>query len=154
MTWSDLAFNDPISGDQVRNQVIWYNSNIRVQGKPVCYTNWLQKGVVKIADLLDKSNTFLSHKAFCNKYEYEVAYTEYYSILTNIPGEWKIWIMETTGPKCSNMHENVCATKKTVAYCYNLKFQDLDVLLPYSYESDDLVKLVSSGRKIMNFPEL
>ena len=44
-----------ISKDNVREQILWNNSFLRVEHKAVCYRAWSNKGINKISDLLDDS---------------------------------------------------------------------------------------------------
>ena len=43
-----------------QNQIIWNNSNILVDGKPILYNSWLINGIIYIKDLLAEDKTFLS----------------------------------------------------------------------------------------------
>ena len=162
--WSEINFNDPISGDQVRQQILWFNSNIRIEEKPVLFNNWLVKGIVKIIDLLNEDNQFLSYSDFTCKYNFKPAFTEYYGLLKSIPIQWKRWIKDENGPKYSNMAAKFKACDKVARYGYNLLFQDREPLLTQSFKwqtkidpsirSEHLTEATIKGWKITNIAKL
>jgi hypothetical protein len=41
---------------QAKSELLWYNDNICIGGKPIMYTHWLYKGVVFINDLFTEEN--------------------------------------------------------------------------------------------------
>ncbi|KAL9987009.1 hypothetical protein ACROYT_G001243 [Oculina patagonica] len=51
--WQEIHSTDPSSADEYRNEIIWNNRFIRIDGKPIFFLTWYQKGVVKIRDLLE-----------------------------------------------------------------------------------------------------
>ena len=60
--WGELNCYMPKNAQQVKNQMIWMNSNIRINDKPVVYGKWINSGIIKIKDILTESNSFLSIK--------------------------------------------------------------------------------------------
>ncbi|KAL9978081.1 hypothetical protein ACROYT_G015562 [Oculina patagonica] len=55
--WQEIHSTDPSSADEYRNEIIWNNRFIRIDGKPIFFLTWYQKGVVKIRDLLEDGPT-------------------------------------------------------------------------------------------------
>lgn len=48
------------SWDEFITQHIWNNPKIKIENKTVFYTNWFDKNIVYIADLLDENGNFYS----------------------------------------------------------------------------------------------
>lgn len=48
------------SWDEFITQPIWNNPKIKIENKTVFYTNWFDKNIVYIADLLDENGNFYS----------------------------------------------------------------------------------------------
>ena len=87
--WTEINFNDPISPAQVKEQIIWNNSNIRINGKPFFLKKWVDNGILKIKDILSDNNNFLSFKECQNCYGGFINVVTYYGILEAIPKPWK-----------------------------------------------------------------
>ena len=69
--------------------MIWLNSCILIQDKPVLYLNWYEKGIVRLTDLLDGKGDVLSWKKFSEKFQIKIPFTEYYGVTQAIPQKWK-----------------------------------------------------------------
>ena len=52
-SWSELRYIDFIHVNDVANQILWYNSNITVEKKPIFFREWYNKGIVSIADIIE-----------------------------------------------------------------------------------------------------
>ena len=61
-SWSIFTFAPPASRDQVLNQIIWMNSNILIDNKPILIQSWFNKKLIRIKDLLDENDDLLSIK--------------------------------------------------------------------------------------------
>ena len=51
MSWSKLNFNSLIYNHY--NEILWNNSNIRIDEKTVFYKNWFQSGIKYVKDIFD-----------------------------------------------------------------------------------------------------
>ena len=78
-----------------QNQIIWNNSNILVDGKPILYNSWLTNGIMYIKDLLAEDKNFLSLAGLKAKFNLNVPFTTYYGVLNAIPANWKKSIQNT-----------------------------------------------------------
>ena len=68
---------------EISDQIIWYNSNVLINGKPVIWKSWWEKGIILIEDLYS-GNVLKS----CN--ELGVNWLEYLQLTQAIPTEWKM----------------------------------------------------------------
>ena len=78
---SPINCQTPISADQIKHQVLWYNSNICINNLPFVYTNWLQAGIRKISDLVDDAGNMLSLNQLSNRFDSRLPFTEYYGLI-------------------------------------------------------------------------
>ena len=86
--WCGLSWSPPTSKKQVEEQIIWWNSNILIDGKPFCWKKWCDKGVTRIADIL-VNNEFMSIVQIKRKYQFQPPFTELYGLIQAIPKDWK-----------------------------------------------------------------
>ena len=68
--WTEVHFiqSNGLEENNIKNQLIWYNSCIRVENKPIYYKNWAASGIIKIKDLLDNENDILDFGKFQKKF--------------------------------------------------------------------------------------
>ena len=93
--WCNFNFAKPETLNDIKIQVIWYNSCIRIQQKPIFYKQWYENGILTIADVLDDQGSFLDFDGFCRKYpNVKTNFLTYLSVLQAVPKEW---IRECTG---------------------------------------------------------
>ena len=78
---------------RIENQLLWYNSNIRIGGKPILWKNNLEKGLKYIYQLF-KNGSFKSGKE--TKEQYGLSELKYNSLKVAIPIEWKTFFMENS----------------------------------------------------------
>ena len=68
--FAEVNYHNPTNCTEIQEQVIWYNTHIRVDNKPFILKKWFQAGVIKIENLLDDEHqNFLSVEQICEKYE-------------------------------------------------------------------------------------
>ena len=62
-TWAEIHFSDvaTISSANIGDQIIWYNSLIRINDRPVFYKHWSSHGISKISHLLAENGTLLRY---------------------------------------------------------------------------------------------
>ena len=53
----------------LKNAPIWYNSLIRIENRPIFYSDWSRAGVNQAKDLLDQKFDFLKYKYFKTRYK-------------------------------------------------------------------------------------
>ena len=86
--WVNIHFNDTesISFKSIHPLcMLWFNSNLKINGKLLFYAEWYQKGIVYIKDLMDENETrFLDYYEFQNKYELNTTFVTFYGIINTI----------------------------------------------------------------------
>ena len=94
----------PMSFEQILNQFLWYNDNIRINGKCICYCKLYLLGCRNVKDLFDSNYKVLSYDDFDKQFPNSLTWLEYYGLLNSIPPRWisiikqQIWSTETYQP--------------------------------------------------------
>ena len=64
LSWSNLKYIDFLDVDDIYEEQLWYNSNISINGKPLYFKEWYQKGIILIGDIFDNGH-FKSRNDIC-----------------------------------------------------------------------------------------
>jgi hypothetical protein len=65
---NEMRPSEPESAEEILNEKLWYNTNIRINKKPIFYPDWYMTGIKNIGDLLDNHNNMLSPEDLQIKY--------------------------------------------------------------------------------------
>ena len=58
--WCKISYQEPSDITQIYNQSLWNNSFIVTQGKPIFNLSFINKGILKVSDILNDTGNFLS----------------------------------------------------------------------------------------------
>ena len=83
--WQELNSKDPRNANEYKQEIIWNNRFIKIDGKSFYYRPWANKGILKISDLLNTHGQFLSFENFKCKYSVRSTFLEYAGVLAAIP---------------------------------------------------------------------
>ena len=73
---------------------IWYNSFIRISGKPFFYKSWFVADVTKVSNLLDEtSSRFLTFEAFKEKYTIKANFLQYHRVVAAVLNAKKNFVL-------------------------------------------------------------
>ena len=89
LSWSEYTQR---AGTRIENQIIWYNSNIRVKNRPIMWNDIYLNGLVYVHQLFEdqKLKTFQRVRE-----EYGLSQLRYNSIISALPKTWKIFFLGT-----------------------------------------------------------
>ena len=78
------------NGDQnYHQQILWNNSSIRINNRVVFWKNWYDKGIKCFGDILSENGSILSLTQFKEKFDFNVNFLNYFSLVHAIPQKWK-----------------------------------------------------------------
>ena len=77
-------------------QILWYNSHIKINKKPIFWEKWYASKIVNVMDICDINGKLLSFVEFLNRYP-QLAWLDYVSIKEAIPGSWKDTLSMNSG---------------------------------------------------------
>ena len=94
--WCELNYVEYITTvEDVLNQTLWYNSNIRIGNKPAFFKKWASHGIMWLKDIIDEDTMKMKSKQQLEQdFELSIPFTEHYGLLLAIPKEWKKMIKE------------------------------------------------------------
>ena len=122
--WKELQnYSLPTTSQDAISEIFWNNENILVEGKSVCYNNWIKKGIVYIHNLIDNNGKFMSYASFISKYSISTDFVTYFGIINAIPKEWKDFI------RACNHISNVDICERNVVDIGKGKSQDFYSIL-------------------------
>ena len=64
----EISYQEPSDIIQIYNQCLWNNSFIVTQGKPIFNLSFINKGILKVSDILNESGNFMSWQSGKSKY--------------------------------------------------------------------------------------
>ena len=84
-TWTELHFSDvaTINHANIGDQIIWYNSLIRINDRPVFYKHWSSHGISKISHLQAENGTLLRYDELRTAFQ-ELKWLEFYGVLSSV----------------------------------------------------------------------
>ena len=90
MSWAQLNYCVPSTYNEVVNQCLWFNSNLKI-GQKLCFNkSWYDLGIIYIRDLLNEQGVFLKFQELQTKYNLTNDNFLYYgSILSVVKKTWK-----------------------------------------------------------------
>ena len=66
--WARYACRNPIKSQDIRNQLIWFNSHIQIDNKPAYFKYMYTSGIKYVHQLLDTWGNLLKYADLKNKY--------------------------------------------------------------------------------------
>ena len=76
VAWHKCNFYNP-EPSNIKHQIIWCNSHIKIDKKVVMWDRVAQHGVNRVEDLLSNQNRMLSYEEFLDKYPCNISWLEY-----------------------------------------------------------------------------
>lgn len=86
--WCEYNYSTPENINLGKEQIIWNNSHIKVNKTMVNFKSWQDAGIMKVKDLLDNENKFMTLDSINRKYDTNIDFLNYFSIKNAIPKYW------------------------------------------------------------------
>ena len=120
-SWSEFNFNNPKSKNEIMEQIVWYNSCIRVANKPVFMDKCFKAGFLKIKDILRIDGTLYNYEEFVAKYGAVTNFVSYNGLISAIPSTWKGTLKKNSenDPKFLSNYKHIIHLKKISSFVYN-----------------------------------
>ena len=154
-------FNTPKSKIEIMNQVLWYNSHIRVLNKMICFDSWLNKGIYTIKDIAP-SGSFFTFSELKEIYGAEINVMQYNQLLSAIPKKWKKEIANAPEDEHYCLYTELCERTKwsQIVYrkliCANVelnKIKDIWVKIYPDFDTQEAERLVRNINKNIMIPK-
>ena len=96
--WSKFHFSEPQTRREIREQVIWYNSILRVGNNVICYRKDLYEKIQTVSDIVDDEGNIVEWNTVCMNYNIAnntCNWLWYTGLCSAIPTMWKIILKDT-----------------------------------------------------------
>ena len=120
--WCEVHFYDPQNSDEVSNQILWYNSHIRIDGQIIKPRQSLvNAGMQKIEDLVNIDGEICSLMELMKKWP--ISWFNAVQILDAIPKMWKSILRDGEDLVAPNIlrYHNIVTKKHIGAVIYHYK---------------------------------
>ena len=87
--WYKFQHVEPATPADVRQQILWNNSNITVDNKSIFQTALFNRNIIFVNDLLDTDGNVMSYAEFCLVYPNSCEQFQYQQLISAIPKAWK-----------------------------------------------------------------
>ena len=88
--WCKISYQEPSDIIQIYNQCLWNNSFILTQGKPIFNLSFINKGILKVSDILNESGNLMSWQSGKSKYNLDNKdFMSWIGLIKSIPQKWK-----------------------------------------------------------------
>ena len=74
--WNELHNASNATPNMLYNQILWYNSEILIDNKSVCYTSWFKRGINRLSDIMNEDGTFRDKVTIENQYDISISEME------------------------------------------------------------------------------
>ena len=95
-SWAQYNYSYPLNIDEVKKQILWYNSHIRRNEMPFIYEKAYSAGIKQLGDILDDDECVYAYEEFNTLYPGVIGWLEYQGLLKAIPDKW-FKILNTCG---------------------------------------------------------
>ncbi len=87
--WFKYTFYNPTDINQIRNQIIWYNSHVKVDNKVLFNRRLYETNIIYVHHFFNNDGVLLDKDAFSIRHRIQINHLSYYSIISAIPRAWK-----------------------------------------------------------------
>ena len=87
----EINYKKPEEIENITNQIIWFNSNIKIDNRTIYYQKWEEKNIIKLQDILDNEGKIMEKGEIQRELNINIDFLTYYSIKAAIP---KIWLKQ------------------------------------------------------------
>ena len=131
--WAEINFRYPDCENTVKDEIIWLNSHIRINNKPILWAKWIKTGILFVDDLLDNTNNRLLWYKFKDKFSLDEAdWLKFNMLQSAIPKEWfKICQNAPGGTPGVKLYHQCAAKKKIASFVYRKLISDKSIIPKY-----------------------
>ena len=154
--WCTSNYRTPNNIEKPDEEIIWLNSNIKVNRNPIFYRNMFSKGIIQVKDLKE-NGIILSFDQFTQKHpEIRSNFIEYFGIINALPYNYKL-NLPGDSPKKSAL-EVYLTVQKVPKKFYNHSLENMNsfptrALERHSRHLQNLTKF-SGGEHIQQFTQM
>lgn len=127
--WASCNFKNQTEKLNVGEQVIWYNSNILVQNRPMLFINAFNAGIMYIQDLIQNDGSFKDFEQIGAEFGDCMNWLQYRQICEAIPMSWKNMLTHNDNNYVVNLYDRIKNETKITRIVYNLLIDKDNVMM-------------------------
>ena len=129
LTWCKYHYYEPQTQEEILEQIIWYNSHLRVNNKVLVPKNkWVPNSeIMYISDIVDDFGRPLPYIEVKEKFATELSWLQYYNVISSIPPVWRAELVSANdfAEKPKITLERICGCAKPSQYIYNFLIENV-----------------------------
>ena len=115
--WCEIHY----APDNKQDQVIWYNSNIRIENKPFLWVESFKKGLWKISQLYEQGRLISIRLA---EQKFGLSFIQLHALISSIPKGMRQGIEEGKRASLTSLYAELLDKKHLTGYVYNLLLRE------------------------------
>ena len=145
LAWAQINYIKPQTPQEVRKQILWCNSDIRIQNDWVVWNNWLACNILYIEDIVNIDGEWLSWEEIVDKYPLIAGgqWLNYQQLLNAILANWGVILKDENVPESEYccLYDRCLMRKKITPFVYNLLIDDTEACAKYlkTWEKDGFI---------------
>ena len=129
--WSKINYKNPQSKKEYKAKIIWYNSDIRINGKPFVWKRSYESGLIFVEDLLDENNQMYKIDRLHSK-GYQVTLLQYNALKVIIHKAMKELKEDNEGKLPCSKFKEYQNCKNRSQKIYNVLIDNNSMLVKYA----------------------
>ena len=131
LDWSQINYRNPLSKAQVLDQIIWLNSDVQINDRPVFWKRWYNLGILSVSNIVNQYGTMKSCHELCLQ---ENEWLNCCNIWAALPTNWKKRLSENNyGESYVDRYTQLYADKNRTKTVYNILICNSEMLLKCMY---------------------
>ena len=128
-TWYNITW-EPIHGrKQVLDQIIWFNSEFKINNQIICYKTWIEQGIMKVRDIIKDDGKLIPIQEIHQRFTDSILFINLLGIYDAIPKKWlKILINSVHEQELETKQEKYSKYKSAVWVLYHEMVHDEDLV--------------------------
>lgn len=116
--------------DEKTDEVLWYNSSIKINRKTIYFKSWSKKGINFISDLIIDKH-WMTYEEFKNKFNVNCNFLKYFSVIHAISSSFGNQLTESKHNRVSQLLVQLKHASKVSSFTYQLMCQkSVDMCIP------------------------
>ncbi len=118
LSWCSYNYKEPLTKSEVKTQVLWYNSFLKVGGKLHMLKRAIKAGIIYVKDILHNNGTLLSLEEIHDRYGNCINQMQYNSLMSSIPKNWKQLLRNNDSKEKKNKIDAISKMPSICKYIY------------------------------------
>ena len=116
--------------DEKNDEVLWYNSSIKINRKTIYYNSWSKEGINFISDLIIE-NHWMTYDEFKNRFNVNCNFLKYFSVIHAVSTSFGNQLIESKHNRVSQLLIQLKHASKASSFTYQLMCQkNVDTCIP------------------------